>query len=52
MCEHLSAKLGYVTLLADDDHVPRFRIEGVNENPERLDEIVSEIAMARSTFDS
>ena len=52
MCEHLAAKLVYVTLLADEDHVPRFRIGGVNEHPERLDEIVSEIAMARSTFDA
>jgi len=52
MCEHLAAKLGYVSLLADEDHVPRFRIGGVNEHPERLDEIVSEIAMARSTFDA
>jgi len=52
MCEHLASKLVYVTVLADEDHVPRVRLEGINEHPERLDEIVSEIAMARSTFDA
>jgi hypothetical protein len=52
MIEHLDSKLEYVSLLADEDHVSRFRVRGVDDHPERLDEIVSEIAMGRSTLDA
>jgi len=52
MLEHLGSKLAYVTVLADEDHVSRLRVSGVDTHPERLDEIVSEIAMGRSTLDA
>jgi hypothetical protein len=41
-----------VTVLADEDHVSRFRLNGVAEHPERLEEVVSEIAMGRSTLEA
>jgi len=52
MLEHLGSKLGYVTVLADEDHISRIRVSDIDAHPERLDEIVSEIAMGRSTLDA
>jgi len=52
MLEHLGSKLAYVEVLADEDHASRFRLNGIDSHPERLDEIVSEIAMGRSTLES
>jgi hypothetical protein len=52
MLDHLASKLAYVTVLADEDHVSRFRLNGVAEHPERLEEVVSEIAMGRSTLEA
>ena len=52
MVDHLGSKLGYVRVLADADHVARLRVEGLDAHPERLDEIVSEIAMGRSILES
>lgn len=52
MLEHLGSKLDYVTVLADEDHVSRLRLSGVDTHPERLEEIVSEIAMGRSTLEA
>ena len=44
MVDHLGTKRAYVTVAADDDHVSRFCLQGIDEHPERLDEVVSEIA--------
>ena len=52
MLDHLDSKLGYVSVLADEDHIARFRLAGIDAHPERLDEIVSEIAMGRSTLEA
>ena len=51
MVEHLAEKFGWVTALPDPDHVARFRIEGAASRPERIDEVVAEIAMGRSLLE-
>lgn len=51
MVAHLDAKHGYVTALDGADHVARFRIEGLREHPERLDEVLAEIALGRSILE-
>ena len=51
MVEHLAAKFLWVTALPDPDHVARLRIAGAVEKPERIDEVVTEIAMGRSLLE-
>jgi hypothetical protein len=51
MVEHLGEKFAWVTALPDPDHVARFRIEGAATHPERIDEVVAEIAMGRSLLE-
>jgi hypothetical protein len=51
MVEHLAEKFGWVQALADADHVARFRLEGAASHPERIDEVVGEIAMGRSILE-
>jgi hypothetical protein len=51
LSEHLAEKLEWVEALADQDHAARFRIHGLEANPERLDEVVGEIAMGRSILE-
>jgi hypothetical protein len=51
MVEHLAEKFGFVTGLSDADHVARFRIEQAATRPERIDEVVGEIAMGRSILE-
>ncbi len=51
MVEHLGEKFAWVTALPDPDHVARFRIEGAVAHPERIDEVVAEIAMGRSLLE-
>lgn len=51
LAEHVSQKLEWVEQLADDDHVARFRVREMSTHPERLDEIVGEIAMGRSILE-
>ena len=51
MIEHLAEKFSWVKLLPDADHVSRFRIEGAAAHPERIDEVVGEIAMGRSLLE-
>jgi hypothetical protein len=51
MVEHLGAKFGWVDALPDPDHVARFRIREAATRPERIDEIVAEIAMGRSILE-
>jgi hypothetical protein len=51
MVEHLAEKFGWVQPLADADHVARFRVEGAAAHPERIDEVVGEIAMGRSILE-
>jgi hypothetical protein len=51
MVEHLAQKFDWVEGLPDPDHVARFRIAGVAGRPERIDEVVGEIAMGRSILE-
>jgi hypothetical protein len=51
MVEHLAAKFDWVTGLPDPDHVARFRIAAAPAHPERIDEVVAEIAMGRSILE-
>jgi len=51
MAEHLASKLEEVDRLPDDDHVARFRVRGLPQHPERLDDVVTEIAMGRSILE-
>lgn len=51
MVEHLAAKFTWVEALPDTDHVARIRLEGLEQHPERLDEVVGEIAMGRSILE-
>lgn len=51
LVDHLANKLDWVTGLPGDDHVARFRIEGIEEHPGRLDEVIGEIAMGRSILE-
>ena len=51
MVDHLGSKFEWATSLADADHVARLRVAGLDAHPERLDEVVSELAMGRSILE-
>jgi hypothetical protein len=48
MADHLATKHEWIQALRDDDHVARIRIADLGRYPERLDEVIGEIAMGRS----
>ena len=51
MSEHLADKLVWVENRPDADHVSRFCIRDVERRPERLEELIAEIAMGRSVLE-
>ena len=51
IAEHLVDKMEWVDGRADADHVSRFRIRDLERHPERLEEVVGEIAMGRSMLE-
>ena len=51
LADHLAAKFDWVEALSDADHVARVRIAGLGAHPERLEEVVVEIAMGRSILE-
>jgi hypothetical protein len=51
MADHLAMKFAWVDSLPDADHVARVRIGELDRSPERLDEVISEIAMGRSILE-
>jgi hypothetical protein len=51
LVEHVSNKLEWVDRLTNADHVARMRVRQLPAHPERLDEIVAEIAMGRSILE-
>jgi hypothetical protein len=51
VAEHLVNKLEWVDARPDADHVARFRVRGLTRHPERLEELIGEIAMARSLLE-
>jgi hypothetical protein len=51
LVEHVADKLDWVEQLPDTDHVARMRVRDRVAHPERLDDIVAEIAMGRSILE-
>ena len=51
MVQHLAEKFGWLDAQPDTDHVARFRVRDLADQPERLDEVLSEIGMGRSIFE-
>ena len=51
MSEHLADKLAWVEGRSDADHISRFCIRDVERRPERLEELIAEIAMGRSVLE-
>ena len=51
LVQHVADKLEGVELLTDKDHVARLRIRDWANHPDRLDDIVAEIAMGRSILE-
>lgn len=51
VAEHLANKLEWVALRPDADHVSRFQVRDLERYPERLEEIIGEIAMGRSLLE-
>ena len=51
LAEHVSQKLDWAEQLTDADHVARLRIRELSTHPERLDEVIAEIAMGRAILE-
>jgi len=51
VAEHLSNKLEWVDSRPDSDHVARFHVRDLDRFPERIEEIIGEIAMGRSLLE-
>jgi hypothetical protein len=51
VAHHLVDKLEWVEARPEGDHVARFRIRDLGRHPERLEEVVAEIAMGRSQLE-
>jgi hypothetical protein len=51
LVDHLAAKNEWLDQLADDDHVARFRIRDLEAHPDRLDEVLGQMAMGRATME-
>jgi hypothetical protein len=51
VAEHLANKLEFAEALPDDDHVARIRVRDLAAHPDRIDEVVAEIAMGRSILE-
>ena len=49
--EHLAEKFAWVEGLPEDDHMARLRVRGVDDHPERLEELVAEIGMGRALLE-
>jgi hypothetical protein len=51
MVQHLAEKFAWAEALPDDDHVARLRAHGIEERPERLEELIAEIGMSRALLE-
>jgi hypothetical protein len=49
--EHLAEKLEWVEARPDADHVARFHVRELDRHPDRLEEVIVEIAMGRSLLE-
>ncbi len=52
MVSHLASEHEWIEVLSDEDHVARMRVRELPSRPERLDEVIAEIAMGRSIFEA
>jgi virulence-associated protein VagC len=52
MVSHLASEHEWIEVLSDEDHVARMRVRELPSRPERLDEVIGEIAMGRSIFEA
>jgi hypothetical protein len=51
LVSHLASKHEWIEALRDEDHVARMRVHDFASRPERLDEVVAEVAMGRSMLE-
>ena len=51
MVAHLAAKHEWIEALRDEDHVARLRVRDLASRPERLEEVIGEVAMGRSILE-
>jgi hypothetical protein len=51
MAEHLAGKHDWIEALPDADHVARVAVKRLALHPERIDEVLAEIAMGRSILE-
>ena len=51
LVEHLVSKLDWAEAMPDEDHVARFRVRDLASHPDRLDEVIGEIAMGGSILE-
>jgi hypothetical protein len=49
---HLASLHDWIEALSDEDHVARMRVRELASRPERLDDVIAEIAMGRSLFEA
>jgi hypothetical protein len=49
---HLASVHEWIEALSDEDHVARLRVRQLPSRPERLDDVIAEIAMGRSLFEA
>jgi len=51
LADHVAQKLDWAERLTDTDHVARLRVRELASHPDRLDEVIAEIAMGRSILE-
>ena len=51
LVNHLASKHDWIEALRDEDHMARMRVHEFATRPERLDELVAEVAMGRSMLE-
>jgi hypothetical protein len=51
LVNHVASQHTWITALSDADHLARMRVHGLAAHPERLDEVIAEIAMGRAIFE-
>ncbi len=52
LVSHLASLHEWIEALSDEDHVARMRVRELPSRPERLDDVIAEIAMGRSLFEA
>jgi hypothetical protein len=51
LVSHLASKHDWIEALRDEDHMARMRVRDLATRPERLDEVVADVAMGRSMLE-